>query len=212
MDHARFSAPRPLRSSRPETTDADRPAGQQQVDEERHQREAERPQIEAEEDDREQRHRHHADRQPDDAHDHQRGDEFHRPQRGHHQVAQVARIHLLEKRDREAELAAEQDVPQHHRADERAGGAARRSWNAARCRPAGSPTSASAPSASRSDRACAATTTQQIPIAQHHRARSRRGENATYAGRSALLIAPPRRASPRPRATSRNTSSRLVRP
>ena len=90
---------------------------------ERRQREAEAVEVEAEERDREQRHRHHADRQADQAHDHQRADEFDRPQRADHQVAEVARPHLLEEGDRESELAAEQDVPEQHRADEHAAGA-----------------------------------------------------------------------------------------
>ena len=44
-----------------------------------------------------------------------------RAQRAHHQVADVARPHLLEERRRKAKLAAEQDVPQQHGADQRAG-------------------------------------------------------------------------------------------
>ena len=43
-------------------------------------------------------------------------------QRRDQQVAEVARVHLLEERDREAELSAEQDVPQQHGADEDAAG------------------------------------------------------------------------------------------
>ena len=73
MVQAMLSAPMPLRSNRPGDKNADRPAGQDEIDEEGGEREAERPQIESEEGDREQRHRHHADRQPHDAHDHQRG-------------------------------------------------------------------------------------------------------------------------------------------
>src|SRR4030095_1006069 len=60
--------------------------------------------------------------EPDQAHDHQRQQELERRQRAHHQVAEIARPHLLEKRHREAELATEQDVPQDDRADQRAAG------------------------------------------------------------------------------------------
>ena len=103
--------------------DPDRPAGEDQVAEERDQRQPDREEIEIEEEQRQQRHRDDADREPDQAHDHQRDQEFDRLQRAHHQVAEIARPHLLEKRDRKAELAAEQDVPQDHRADQRAAGA-----------------------------------------------------------------------------------------
>ena len=41
-------------------------------------------------------------------------DELDRPQRADHEVAEIARPDLLEERHREAELAAEQDVPQQH--------------------------------------------------------------------------------------------------
>src|SRR5689334_5315517 len=50
--------------------------------------------------------------------DDQRHDELGRTQRADHQVGEVARPHLLEERERETELAAEQDVPQQHRTDE----------------------------------------------------------------------------------------------
>ena len=49
-----------------------------------------------------------------------------RPQRRHHQVAEVARVHFLEERNRETELAAEQNIPQQHRADEDAAGRAKK--------------------------------------------------------------------------------------
>ena len=91
-----------------------------EIQKERRQREAEAVDVEPEERDREKRHRHHADREPDDAHDHQRADEFDRAQRADHQVAEIARPHLFQKRDREAELAAKQDVPHQHGADEHA--------------------------------------------------------------------------------------------
>ena len=183
MVQARLSAPRPLRSTMPATRDADRPAGQDQVDEEHREREAEAAEIEAEERDRQQRHRHHADREPDDAHDHQRGDELDRPQRAHHQVAHVARPHLLQERDREAELAAEQDVPQQHRADEGAAGLREEAGILRRRRAAGSPTSASAPPASRSVRAGAARTSAADTNSAAPSRTMRRGENATCARR-----------------------------
>ena len=108
--------------------------------------------------DRQQRDRHHADRKADDAHDHQGGDELGGAQRRDQQVAEIARIHLLEERDRESELSAEQDVPQQHRADQDAAGLARTCSPARRCRSAGSPTSASARPASRSARSGAGRT------------------------------------------------------
>ena len=153
MVQASVSAPRPFRSTSPETKIPTAQLVSIRFDEERRQREAERPQVEAEERDREQRHRHHADREADDAHHHQRRDEFGGPQRRDHQVAEVARPHLLEKRDREPELAAEQDVPQHHRADQHTAGTRIEIGSGRRGRSAGSPTSASARPASRSARA-----------------------------------------------------------
>ena len=52
IDQAMFSAPSPWRSRSPGNEDADRPAGQDQVEEERRERETEPPQIESEEYDR----------------------------------------------------------------------------------------------------------------------------------------------------------------
>ena len=107
----------------PRHENADRPAGEDQVAEEGDQRQADAVEIEVEQEHRQQRHRNDADRKPDQAHDHQRDQKLDRLQRAHHQVAEIARPHLLEKRDRKAELAAKQDVPQDHRADQRAAGA-----------------------------------------------------------------------------------------
>ena len=149
---------------------------------------------------------------PDDAHDHQRGDELGRPQRAHHQVAEVARVHLLEERDREAELAAEQDVPQHHRADEGAGGAREEAGVLRHVdlqeaphqhlhrRPVDQVEHA------RPGRA-AADTSGAAPSRRRGAARTRH-----VAGGLDALICAASRASPVPRAMSRNTSSRLLRP
>ena len=147
---------------------------------------------------------------PDDALDHQRRDELGRAQRAHHQVAEVAGVHLLEERDREAELAAEQDVPQHHRADEGAGGLREEAGvlrdvelqeaphQHLHRRPVDQVEHA------RPGRA------EQIPVAQHHRADAARRERDMGGRLHAHCAAS--RASPVPRAMSRNTSSRLLRP
>ena len=111
----------PQHQSRDE--DPHRPAGENQVAEEGDQRKSDAVEIEVEEDHRQQRHWNDADREPDQAHDHQRDQKLDRLQRAHHQVAEIARPHLLEKRDGKAELSAKQDVPQDHRADQRAAGA-----------------------------------------------------------------------------------------
>ena len=83
-------------------------------------------------------------------------DQLGRPERRHHQVAEIARPHLFQERDREADLAAKENVPEQHRADEGAAGLREHARLARRDRAAGSPTSASAPPASRSGRRCAA--------------------------------------------------------
>ena len=179
----------------PGDEDPDRPAGQHQIGEERREREAERPQIEAEERDRQQRHRHHADREPHQAHDHQRGDELDRPQRRHHQVAEIARPHLLEERDREAELAAKQDVPQQHRADEGAAGAREEAGVLRRLQLQEAPHQhlhgrpVDEVEEARPRRA------QQVPIAQHHGGdAARRKVEAGCRCRSSRRLAPSRAA------------------
>ena len=127
-------------------------------------------------------------------------------QRRDQQVAEIARIHLLEERNREAELSAKQDVPQHHGADQHAAGAG------IEARLLGEIGLQETPhqhlhgrpvdqlDQARERRA------QQVPIAQHHRGDAARGET-----RSAARVH--RAASrSRPRATSRNTSSSVSRP
>ena len=170
----------------------------------------------------EQRHRHHRHHQLDQAHGDQRGDQLARPQRAHHQVAEVARPDLLEERDREAELAAHQDVPQQHRADEQAGRLGGEARSSARGSSAGSPTSASAPAASRSARRCAARTsgsrTSSAAPCRRCAAPMRPASSARAAatgadGAGAASLTAPSRASSTPRrAMARNTSSRLARP
>ena len=72
--------------------------------------------------DRQQHRRQDADRDPDHAHRQQRQHPFIGPQRRHEQLAEIARPHLFEKRDRQAELAAEQQIPQHHGGEQYAEG------------------------------------------------------------------------------------------
>ena len=62
-----------------------------------------------------------ADHEAKNAHDHERQDEFAGPQRAHEEMAEIARPDLLEKAHREAELAAKQHVPKKNAADQRAG-------------------------------------------------------------------------------------------
>ncbi len=107
----------------PRDENADRPAGEDQIAEEGDQRQPDAVKIEMEQEYRQQRHRNDADREPDQAHHHQRDQKLDRLERAHHQVAEIARPHLFEKRDRKAELAAKQDVPQDHCADQGAAGA-----------------------------------------------------------------------------------------
>ena len=190
--------------------DADRPAGQDQIDEECRQRQAEAVEIEAEERDCQKRHRHHADGKANEAHDHERADEFERPQRADHEIAEIARPHLLEKRHREAELTAKQNVPHQHRGDEHAAGAGKESGILRDVELQKSPheqlhrrpiDELEQPGPGRA---------QEIDIAQHHRAHPVRRQHGR-AGRMQAHCAASR-ASPRPRATSRNTSSRVSRP
>src|SRR5437899_2577408 len=62
-----------------------------------------------------------ADQYTDDGDDHHRQDVLGGPQRAHQEVAQIARIHLFEEGEVEAELAAEKNVPQKDPTDEGAG-------------------------------------------------------------------------------------------
>ena len=142
-------------------------------------------------------------------------DKLERPQRAHHQIADIARPHFLEKRDRKSKLAAEQDVPQQHRADKGAAGAREEAGIV------GDVILQEAPGhhlhrrpideveQPRPRRA------QQIPVAQHHRADAPRARPRTQrrsqrridgAGHCAASLS-----MPLPRATSRKTSS-SVRP
>ena len=127
MVQAMLSAPRPLRSNRPATKMPIAQLVRIRLTKNAASAKPSDHRLKPKKSNREQRHRDHADRKPHDAHDHQRGDELDRPQRRHHEVAEIARVHLLQERNREAELAAEQDVPQQHRADEHAAGARERS-------------------------------------------------------------------------------------
>ena len=119
---ASVSAPMPLRSSTPETTIPTAQLVRIKFTKKAASAKTEAVEIEAEKRDGEQRDRHHADGEPDEAHDHQRAYELDRTQRADHQVAEVTRPHLLEKRYRETELPAEQYVPEQDRADKNAGG------------------------------------------------------------------------------------------
>ena len=209
MLQANVSAPRPFRKHQPRDEDPDRPAGEHQV--ERRTPRARGPSA-------------HRLKPKNQIASSVTGtmpiasrtmlmiisasDELGGAQRRDHQVAEVARVHLFEERDREAELPAEQDVPQQHGADQHA---ARLREQARLLRQIGLQ---EAPhqhlhgrpvdqlGQARPRRA------QQIPIAQHHRGDAARRERRMRARRA--LIAPPR--GSRPRATSRNTSSSVSRP
>ena len=102
--------------------DADRPACENEIAEKRDQRQSDAVEIEAEQEYCQQRHWNDSDREPDQAHDHQRDQKLDRLQRAHHQVAEIARPHLFEKRNRKSELAAKQDVPENHRSNKGAAG------------------------------------------------------------------------------------------
>ena len=165
---------------------------------------SQRPEIEAEEPDRQNRHGNHADDKAHEAHRHQRHQEFAGAQRAHQQIGEIARPHLLKEREGEALLRAQQNVPQQHRADQRAGQLAGETPRAAG---GGKIALEKAPGQhlhhrpighldeTRPGRA------QQIGVAQHHRADAGEGKTAHETAPLA-----------RPRATSRNTSSKVARP
>src|SRR3984893_12564621 len=88
------------------------------TEEEGNEREPKAVKVESKEGDCEQGDRYHPDREPNEAHDHQRDDELHGAQRSDHHVAQIARPHFLQERNGEAELAAKQDIPHEHGGDE----------------------------------------------------------------------------------------------
>jgi hypothetical protein len=126
--------------------------------------------------------------------------------RAHHQVAEIARPHLLEKRNREAELAAEQDVPQDYRADQRAAGTRKEAVvlrNVALQKAPGDDLQRRPVDQLQKPRP---RRHQEIPVAQHHRLDAMDGNPAM---RGDLAHGVPSRT--RPRATSRNTSSSVAR-
>src|SRR4029077_17607040 len=101
---------------------SDRPARENEIGEKRRERQTKRPEIEAEERNRKQRNGNHRDQQAHAAHHHQREQEFGGPQRRHHDVAEVARVHFLEKQNEKTDLAAKKKITREHRADEDAAG------------------------------------------------------------------------------------------
>ena len=160
--------------------------------------------------DRHEGHRHHADQHAHDAHHHQRGDSS----AGRSGVIiRLPRLrdHISSRNEmREADLAAEEDVPEQHRADEGAAGLARACPIARRQielqeaphqhlhrRPVDEVDDARPGIA------------QQIPVAQHHRADAARGRRMRRVDGGAHSRRLPSRRS---RATSRKTSSIVSRP
>ncbi len=189
----------------------DRPARQDEVQEEGRNGEPERPEIEAEEEHREDCDRHQPDQHAHDAHHHQRRDQLRGPERRHHQVAEVARPHLFQERDGEADLPAEKDVPEEHRADE---GAARLRRHGCAIhqvelqepphhhlhrRPVDQVDDARPGIA------------EQVPVAQHHRADAAK-RYGVIGGVAHSVTSRPFSSRRRSRATSRNTSSIVSRP
>src|SRR4029078_7686820 len=102
--------------------DRQRPAGEEEVGEESGKAETERPEIVAEKKNREEGDRQEADHQTDEAHQNERADQLDPRQRADEEVRHVARPHLFQERDVEAELAADQHVPEQDAADEDAAG------------------------------------------------------------------------------------------
>src|SRR6185312_15237381 len=96
--------------------EAESPARQHQVEEEGDEPQAEPVDIEAEEEDRKQAHRHDTDQYTDDADDRHRENMLERPQGADEQVSEIARVKLLQEGEVEAELAAEEDIPEEHAA------------------------------------------------------------------------------------------------
>ena len=210
MPHARFSAPRPLRSSRPATTSATDQPVRNRLKTNTASARPMRPEIEAEEHDREQRDRDRTDRQPDDAHGHQRDDEFGRPQRAHHQVAHVAGVQLFEERDRKAKLPPEQDVPQDHGGNEGARGLRKEIGMLRDVELKEAPHQHLHHRPVHQIEDARPGRFDHVPVPQHDRADAPRRECDVFGRLHAHCAASD--ASLRPRAMSRNTSSRLVRP
>ena len=217
MVQAKLSAPRPLRMTRPDTK---MPTAQLVRIRLAKKAASARPmpiEVEAEEADREQRHRHHADGEPHDAHHHQRDHELDRPERADHEIGEIARPHLLEKRHREAELAAEQDVPQQHGADEGAAGAGEEPGILADIELQEAPhhhlhrRPVDELQEPRPRRA------QQVPVARDHRADAPAGDAVVRAQSAGSLIGPPPRSGRAPRRErpppgSAGRSARAARP
>ena len=101
---------------------SERPARQHEQREEGDERKPEIEQVEAEEEIGGDRDRDHADGKPQHAPHAQGGDELEGSKRAREQIAEIARPHLLDEGGGEADLGAEQNVPQQHRADQHAGG------------------------------------------------------------------------------------------
>src|SRR4029453_7256335 len=96
-----------------------RPSEHEQIDEECEQRNAEREDRIPEQNPRKDTRATDADQRAQHTHRELAGDVFRQRQRRDEQIAEIARVKLLDECERHAELAAEEHIPQQYGADEK---------------------------------------------------------------------------------------------